>query len=701
MFMTSLRPLAILPTLLAPALLLAQTAPFSPQTVTQLHGLDTSFLDTATAPCDNFYLYACGQWLARHPVPADHSAYGRGDEVADQNDLKLKAILEKAAAGGKPATGGPEPAPSDRTPNEQKIGDDYATCMDTEAITAKGMEPLTSKLNRIGWVFAKGQLPMVVARLSAVGVQPFFRFGSVQDAADATRQIAEFDQPGLGLPERGYYLRTDDKSKILRSQYLDHIARMFVIVGEPDTQARADAQAVLNFETELAKASMSNEERRDPHSIYHKTQFAAFEQILPAFNVSSFLHELGVAPVLSLNDATPAYFARLNQLIASTDLGTLKTFIRWNMLRSAPVLALPAAIDDETFHFYGQVLSGQPEQPVRWKRCVQQVDQDLGEALGQVYVAQYFSAEDKQRTLQLAQDVEAAMDRDIDQLSWMSDATKREAKIKLHAVTNKIGYPDTWLDYSSLTITRGDALGNAVRAAQFEVHRDLAKIGKPVDRGEWFMTPPTVNAYYNPQMNDVNFPAGILQPPYFDPAMDDAVNYGDAGGVIGHELTHAFDDEGRQFDAQGNLRDWWTPADAKKFTQRAECVVREYDGFVAVDDLHVNGKLTLGENLADLGGLRLAYLAYLQRAQEQHVDPAAQASTADGFTPAQRFFLSYAQGWCENTRPEAMRVRVETDPHAPEEYRVNGVVENLPEFQEAFACKPKQKMVAKDHCSIW
>jgi endothelin-converting enzyme/putative endopeptidase len=365
------------------------------------------------------------------------------------------------------------------------------------------------------------------------------------------------------------------------------------------------------------------------------------------------------------------------------------------------------ALDQESFHFYGQILSGQPEQQPRWKRCVEEVDQQLGEALGQVYVEQYFSAQDKQRTRLLAADVEAAMDRDIDQLPWMSDATKAQAKLKLKAVTNKIGYPDTWRDYSSLTIVRGDAFGNALRAAQFETHRDLAKIGKPVDHGEWYMSPPTVDAYYNPQMNDVNFPAGILQPPYFDSAADDAVNYGDAGGVIGHELTHAFDDEGRQFDGQGNLRDWWTKQDAKQFNERAACVVKEYDGFVAVpaqpegtskDDLHVNGKLTLGENLADLGGLRLAYLAYLQRAAEQQVDLSNQS---DGFTPAQRFFLSYAQGWCENTRPESMRLRVEVDPHAPEEYRVNGVVENLPEFQQAFACKAKQPMVAKDPCSVW
>jgi endothelin-converting enzyme/putative endopeptidase len=673
--------------------------PVSTQTRSQLHGLDLSLLDSTTPACDNFYQYACGGWLKQHPIPADHRAYGRGDEVMDNNELELKAILEKAAA---PAAPG-----ASRDPNEIKIGDDYAACMDTASIEAKGMDPLLSRVNRINLVFSKQQLPMVLAKLSNSIVEPFFRFTSDQDPGDATQVIAEFDQPSLGLPEKGYYLRTDEKSKTLRKQYTDHMASTFVLAGESKAQAGKDAAIVLDFETELAKASLSNEERRDPVALYHKTQLTAFSQTLSNFDLKTFLRDTGVGEVASMNVETPAYFARLNQLLASTDLATLKTFIRWNMLRDAPGLVMPAAFDQESFHFYGQILSGQPEQQPRWKRCVQQVDRQLGEALGEVYVAQYFSAQDKQRTQLLAADVEAAMGRDIDQLPWMSDVTKAQAKLKLKAVTNKIGYPDAWRDYSSLTIARDDAFGNAVRAAQFEQHRELAKIGKPVDHGEWFMSPPTVNAYYDPQMNDVNFPAGILQPPYFDPAADDAVNYGDAGGVIGHELTHAFDDEGRQFDGQGNLRDWWTKEDAKQFNDRAACVVKEYDGFVAVpakaegaskDDLHVNGKLTLGENLADLGGLRLAYLAYLQRAAEQHVDLSSQT---DGFTPAQRFFLSYAQGWCENTRPESMRLRVEVDPHAPEEDRVNGVVENLPEFQQAFACTAKQPMVAKKPCSVW
>ncbi len=686
-------PLLSAASLFCATLLAAQTAPapgipaVSAQTRKQVHGLDVTLLDTAATACGNFYQYACGGWLKANPIPQDRSRYGRDTELEDQNELQLKAILEKAAAGG-----------AERTANEQKIGDAYASCMDVDAINTKGMTPLLSKVDRIGLISSKEQLPSVLAKLLAVRVQPFFDLSADQDAADATSVIAEFDQPRLGLPERGYYLRTDDKSKKLRDQYVEHVAKVFVLAGEPDARAKSDALAVLAFETELAKASLSNEERRDPRAVYHKVELAKFEQGMTSFGVASYLKDAGLTDLQSLNVVSPAYFEQLNKLLASTDLQTLKTFIRWNMLRHAPVLAMPTPMDDEAFHFYGQVLSGQPEQQARWKRCVQEVDQQMGEALGQVYVAQHFSPEDKQRTQLLASDIEAAMGRDIDQLPWMSDATKVQAKEKLHTIANKIGYPDTWRDYSSLKIVRGDAFDNALEAGRFEEHRELAKIGKPVDRGEWMMSPPTVNAYYNPQMNDVNFPAGILQPPYFDATEDDAVNYGDAGGVVGHELTHGFDDEGRQFDAHGNLKDWWTAEDAKKFTERSNCVVKEYDGFVAVDDLHVNGHLTLGENLADLGGLKLAYLAYIRRAEQQHVDL---AQKTEGFTPAQRFFLSYAQGWCEGSRPEAMRLGVQTDPHSPEEFRVNGVVQNLPQFQEAFGCTTKQPMVAKTLCSVW
>jgi putative endopeptidase len=661
----------------------------SAQTAKQLKGLDLTLLDPKVAPCDNFYEYACGGWLQQNPIPSDRSHYGRDLELEEQNSLVLRAILEKAAAGG-----------SARTANEQKIGDAYATCMDTTAINKQGLAPLQPELDSIGELKSKDELPGFVAALSQGSVYPFFRFDSGQDFVNATEQIADVDQPRLGLPEKGFYLRTDDKSRTLRAGYEKHVASMLTLSGEPAAQAQQDAKSVVAFETELAKASLDNEQRRDPKNLNHRVSLTSFEDQTPAFSFAAFLKGSDAPPIISLNVTSLSYFDRLNQLIASTDLATLKTYLRWVLMHNAPVLAMPEAIDNEAFHFYGITLSGQPEQQPRWKRCVTDIDRNMGEALGQVYVAQRFTPEDKQRTLLLAQDVEAAMGRDIDQLPWMSSETKIKAKEKLHTIANKIGYPDKWRDYSSLTITRGDALENAWHERQFAEHHEMTKIGQPLDRGEWHMSPPTVDAYYDPQMNDVNFPAGILQPPYFDASMDDAVNYGDAGGVIGHEVTHGFDDEGRQFDAQGNFKDWWTPQDTKQFDERADCVVKEYNGFVAVDDLHVNGRLTLGENLADLGGLRIAYLAYLQRAQQEHVDL---LKRTDGFTPAQRFFLGYGQGWCEATRPEAMRLRVETDPHSPEKYRVNGVVMNLPEFQQAFGCTAKQPMVAspKTRCSVW
>ena len=398
----------------------------------------------------------------------------------------------------------------------------------------------------------------------------------------------------------------------------------------------------------------------------------------------------------------PAYFAGLNELLESTSLDEWKTYLRWALIHHLPSTALPQALDKESFDFYGKVLDGQPEQKPRWKRCVSETDDALGEALGQVYVAQRFSPEDKERTLKLTQDVEAAMGRDIEQLDWMSAATKARAEEKLHAVANKIGYPDKWRDYSTLTVTRGDALGNALRAAAFEEKRDIAKIGKPVDRGEFDMSPPTVNAYYSSQMNDINFPAGILQPPFFDRSQNDAVNYGSVGSIIGHELTHGFDDEGRQFDGKGNFEDWWSAADSKQFTERADCVVNEFNGFVAVDDLHVNGKLTLGENLADLGGLKLAFLAYLDRAQKAGVDLNQKGSAEyGGLTPDQQFFVAFGQHWCENIRPEDLRLDIETDVHSPAKFRANGVVLNLPEFQKAFACKTGQPMAPVNRCTIW
>jgi putative endopeptidase len=673
------------------ALPFVSTAQDTPETQKSLKTLDPTLMDASVDPCVNFYQYACGGWLKQNPIPSDESSYGRGTELENQNRLVLKSILEKAAAGG-----------TARTANEQKIGDYYATCVDSSAVNQAGLKPLQPTLDRIDALKSKDGLPELAAYLDGIGVSTFFGFSSDQDLKDATQEIAEFDQAELGLPEKGYYDRTDEKSVKLRDQYKDHVTRTFELLGEPHAQAAKDADTVLKIETELAKHSLSNVERRDPQILYHKMTLAKFEGATPNFAFARYLRALDTPQVDALNVTVPAFFTGLNEVLAATDLDSLKTYLRWAAIRQTPGTALPEALDAESFNFYGKILEGQPEQQPRWKRCVRSTDRALGEALGQVYVAQRFSPQDKQRTLELTHDIESAMGRDIDQLEWMSPETKTRAKEKLHAVANKIGYPDKWRDYSSLSVVRGDALGNAERAAAFEEHREINKIGKPIDRGEWGMTPPTVNAYYNPQMNDINFPAGILQPPYFDSKQNDAVNYGDAGGVIGHELTHGFDDEGRQFDAQGNLKEWWTPTDEKKFTERADCVVKEYDGFVAVEDLHVNGKLTLGENIADLGGLKLAFLAYLDRAQKAGTDLTKKGDAEyGGLTSEQQFFVSYGQGWCQNNRPEDLRLRVQTDPHSPEEFRVNGVVVNLPEFQKAFSCKTGAPMAPAKRCAIW
>ncbi|HEX6494967.1 MAG TPA: M13 family metallopeptidase [Acidobacteriaceae bacterium] len=664
----------------------AQTA-VSEQTRTQLHGLDPSLRDTSVDPCVNFFQYACGTWLKRYPIPPDRSSYGIDVQLHDNNNLLLKSILEQAS----------DPA-ARRDADTQKIGDYYATCMNTQLIDRTGLSELQPTLKRIDALSSTKDLAPLIAELQRNGVQTLFRLGSEEDYKDARHMIATAGQPRLGLPEKGYYLRTDAKSVALRKQYLDHITHMLTLAGEPPDQAAADAKRVLALETKLATASLSREEMRDPAKLYHPTELVSFRTQLGAFDVDSYLHTLGTPAFTSLNVATPGYFESLNKILPQTDLASLKALLRWNLLHSTPGTALPATLDNEQFAFYGKTLQGQPEQQVRWKRCVEAVDGELGEALGRVFVARQFTPQDKTRTTAIMSDIEAAMGRDIQQLDWMSAPTKAKAEDKLKAVTNKIGYPDRWRDYSTLTITRGDGVGNARRAAAFEHHRVLARIGRPTDKQEWDMSPPTVNAYYDPQTNSVNFPAGILQPPYYDPQMGDAVNYGQAGGLEGHELTHGFDDEGRQFDGDGNFSEWWTPTDEKQFKDRADCVVKQYDGFVAVDDLHVNGKLTLGENIADIGGVRIGYLAWQHRLQQPGTTP---ETDLEGMTPAQQFFTAYAQSWCSSTRPETLRLRVETDPHSPEEYRVNGVVENMPEFQKAFGCKAGQPMVSANRCSIW
>ena len=654
----------------------------------KLSGLNTAFIDKSADPCADFFQYACGKFSPLHPIPPDRSSFGSMSMLADENEKILHAILDQAAAGG-----------ANRTPNEQKIGDYYASCMDTAAINREGVKPLQPELDRIAALKDKAELTDLLAHQQLMNVNSLLGFGEQQDFKDARKQIASVDQGGLGLPERDYYLRTGDADAKIRQQYVQHIADIFKLLGKPEAEASADAQKVMDVETALAKVSQDVTSQRDPNNVYHLMPVADLEKMAPAIDWNKFLAAVGAPPVNELNVAYPPFFKGLNALIDSTSLDTIKLYLEWQLINSVPSTALPAAFDEERFNFFGKTLRGQPEQRPRWKRCVQATDGALGEALGQVYVAKAFPPTSKAATLQMVHDIEAAMDSDIDTLSWMSAATKVKAKEKLQAVANKIGYPDKWRDYSSLSVVRGDALGNAVRSIEFENRRELAKIGKPVDRGEFGMSPPTVNAYYNPSMNDINFPAGILQPPFYAPSEPDAVNYGHIGAVVGHELTHGFDDEGRQFDANGNLKDWWTESDAKQFDGKADCEVKEYGDFAVSGGVKVNGKLTLGENTADNGGLRLAYIALLADAKRKNIE--MQAAQSDGYTPTQQFFLAFAQNWCGAMRPQTERMLVQTNPHAPMQFRVNGVVRNMEEFGQAFGCKAGQPMMPTNACRVW
>jgi putative endopeptidase len=652
-----------------------------------LRGLDTSFLKKTADPCTDFFQYACGNFSKLHPIPADRSAYGVGSMLFDENQRVLYTILEKAAAGG-----------SGRTPNERKIGDFYSSCMDVTAIDSEGLKPLRPELDRIAALQSKNELAPLLAHMQLINANAFIGFGEQQDFADATKQIALIDQSGLGLPERDYYLRTGANDEKLRQAYLEHITNTFKLLGEPDARAAEDARKVMELETTLAKNSLDITSQRDPKNVYHMMSVNDLEKLTPIINWNEFLQDINSPPVSRLNVTYPPFFKGLNPLIESTDLETIKTYLTWQLINSTPGVALPAKFDEEHFNFYGKVLSGQQVQQPRWKRCVNDTDSALGEALGEVYVKEAFPPSSKQATQQMVRDIESAMAQDLDSLDWMSAETKAKAKEKLQAIANKIGYPDKWRDYSNLKIERGDALGNEMRAVEFEARRLLNKIGKPVDRGEFGMSPPTVNAYYSPTMNDINFPAGILQPPFWDPKATDAENYGHIGSIVGHELTHGFDDEGRLFDAHGNLREWWTPGDAKKFEQKAECEVQEYDGFTVAGGLHVNGKLTLGENTADNGGLRLAYMAFLQDAKRKNMNL---DQKQDGFTPVQQFFLAYGQNSCGELRAQRAQMQVQTDPHSPLEFRVNGVLRNLAEFGEAFGCKQAQPMMPANACRVW
>jgi putative endopeptidase len=651
-------------------------------------GLDVLSTDKSADPCVDFYQYSCGGWMKNNPIPGDQPTWSVYSKLYQQNQQFLWGILDQLS---KQSVA--------RSANQQKIGDYFGACMDEASINKLGATPLRPSLDRIAAVKSTKDLPALLAALHASlsgdtrgGV--FFDFASDQDFENSQNVIAFADAGGLGLPDRDYYTKTDQKSVDIRNKYSAHVQAIFELLGYEPNTAKLEAAKVLEIETALAKPSFTRAERRDPQKLFHKVDLKQLQEMTPHFDWSAYIKDLGLPQLNVFNVTEPAFYQELDQQFATRPVEDIKTYLRWHMAHAAAP-HLSSEFVNADFEFFSKTLRGVPQLRPRWKRCVQGVDDQLGEALGQEFVARAFSPELKQKASLLTRQIEQAMEEDINNLDWMSPATKAMALAKLHAIANKIGYPDKWRDYSSVEIKTGDFFGNVQRAAAYETRYDLNKIGKPLDRGEWHMTPPTVNAYFNPQMNDINFPAGVLQPPLYDPKMDDAPNYGNTGGTIGHELTHAFDDEGRQFDARGNLKDWWTTEDAKKFSDRAQCIVDQYAQYTVVDDIKINSKLTEGEDIADLGGLILAWMAWKAETKD------AALVSRDSLTPEQRFFVGYAQWACENVRPENLRMSAITDPHSPGKYRVNGLIVNMDQFQQTFSCKAGQPMVRENRCRVW
>ena len=671
-----------------PLLLLVATASLaqSAQGNKPAPGFSINTIDKTIDPCVDFYQYACGNWIKNSEIPPDQSQWVSFVELHERNLDVEHGILEKAGAGG-----------ASRNAVDQKIGDLYGSCMDEKSVEAKGMAPLKPELDRIAAVNDKSALIEEIAHVHLIGPNPLFNFYAQSDLHNADQVIAYIDQGGLTLPDRDYYIK-DDADKVEKRQILvDYATQLFTLAGQSPQQAAQSAQTVLVIETLLAADSMDRTKRRDPKNRDHKMSRDEAAALGPNFYLNRYFTAVGAPRFTQLNVTNPDFFKQVNGVLESEPLDALKTYVSWHVLNAAaPWLSQPFV--DANFKLQ-QKLTGQEQIQARWKRCVNLTDHELGEALGQRYVDVTFGPESKQRMLKMVDALEKSLDEDIHGLSWMSDATKKQAKVKLEAIRNKIGYPEVWRDYSSVVIKPGDLIGNVERANAFEAKRQIVKIDKPLDRKEWGMTPPTVNAYYSSSFNEIVFPAGILQPPFFDKAMDDAVNFGGIGLVIGHELTHGFDDQGRKFDPQGNLHDWWTEQDGKEFEKRASCIADEYSNFVAVDDLKLNGKLTLGENTADNGGARIALAALEHMIADDKTGKEGQK--IDGYTPEQRFFLGFGRVWCEKRRPEVARLRVLTDPHSPGKYRVNGVVQNMPEFQKAWGCKASQPMVAENACHVW
>jgi putative endopeptidase len=658
----------------------SKSAPSAPS------GVEKSALDPSTSPCDDFYQYACGGWIKATEIPSDEPSWYRSFSVIrDRNEEILRQILESYAKGEK-----------QNEAYAKALGDFYGSCMDEAAIEKAGIKPLEPWLKAIDGIKDSASLTKLLGRMQyELGTGIVFQQVAAQDFDDATKVVGMFWQAGLGMPEREYYLESTPKMTELRKKYEAHIAATMQLAGEPEAQAKASAKKVLEIETALAKAWMSKEDRREPKKIHHSATKANLAKVAPGIQWDAWLDGARSKDIAAFNVAQPDYMKALGAMLgASTSIPDWKTYLRWHLFRTSAD-ELGQKFVDESFR-WKQALTGAEKLPARWKRCVRAVDGGMGEALAQPFVRQTLGSEGKQNVVAMVQGIEHAMHQNLEKLAWMDDATRKAAFGKLGKIANKIAYPDKWRNYDKLEISRDSYALNAQRSAAFEHARQLAKIGKPVDRTEWQMSPPTVNAYYDAQLNEMVFPAGILQPPFYSNAAPRSTNYGAIGMVMGHELTHGFDDEGRQFDLDGNLKDWWSKSVNEEFERRAECVKKQYDSYTVLGDLHVNGKLTLGENIADLGGVKLAYKAFTA----QNPPPPAGAPKPD-FTPEQEFFLGFAQGWCGKMRDEALRHLVSTNPHSPPNFRVNGPLSNTPEFAQAFGCKADAKMVKKDRCEVW
>ena len=652
---------------------------------------DPSAIDKTADPCVDFYQYACGNWVKNNPIPGDQVRWGTFNILAEHNRYLLWQELEAASKDPK-------------TPLQKKYGDYYAACMNTGLIDQKGIESLKPSLDRIASLQDAKNIAPLVGELEQHGAPaPPFRFGVQQDEKDSSKQIAMLFQGGLSLPDRDYYLVDNKRFETIRKQYHEHVVKMFTLAGDTQDQAQKEADAVMKIETALAKSSTPRVDLRDPAKRYHIYTVAELQKLTPDFDFSVYFKDIDVRPFDSLNVATPDFFKGLNDLIASTPVDDWKSYFRWHTIHGS-VSDLPKAFRDENFDFFEKTLAGQKEPTPRWKQCTVQTDRALGEAVGQDWVREHFPPKSKAEMDQLVAALDKALADDIKTLPWMSDETKKAAEAKLALYRNKIGYPEKWRDYSALVVKRDDPLGNMRRDVVFQRNYNLNKLGKPVDEKEWGMTPPTVNAYYSPSMNDINFPAGILQPPFFDPNIDPAVNFGGIGVVIGHEMTHGFDDQGSKYDGKGNLREWQTTDDRAKFNERTDCEVKEYNGFEAapahdgIAAQNLNGKLTLGENTADNGGLRIAYMALLDTLAKEGktID-----EKIDGYTEAQRFFIGFAQVWCSNQTEQSARQLALTDPHSPGKWRTNGSVQNFDEFGKAFGCHKGQPMYPQNSCRVW